>query len=84
MTEKTEHTPEAPGADDVVARVLARAETRAAGYSLFTTSSAQALQRDTAVRSSGFDGDQTEREDRQALRRVAGLSTELEDDTEVE
>jgi GTPase len=31
-----------------------------------------------------YDGDQYEREDRQALRRVAGLSTELEDVTEVE
>ena len=32
----------------------------------------------------GFDGDQFDLEDRQALRRVAGLSTELEDVTEVE
>src|SRR5450755_3109741 len=32
----------------------------------------------------GFDGDQFDREDRQALRRVAGLSTELQDVTEVE
>lgn len=32
----------------------------------------------------GYDGDQHERADRQALRRVAGLSTELEDVTEVE
>jgi len=31
-----------------------------------------------------FDGDQFDREDRQALRRVAGLSTELQDVTEVE
>ena len=31
-----------------------------------------------------FDGDQLDRTDRQALRRVAGLSTELEDVTEVE
>ncbi|GAA3398533.1 GTPase HflX [Cryptosporangium minutisporangium] len=31
-----------------------------------------------------FDGDQLDREDRQALRRVAGLSTELTDITEVE
>ncbi|MCQ8811780.1 hypothetical protein NQU36_27900, partial [Escherichia coli] len=30
------------------------------------------------------DGDQFDREERQALRRVAGLSTELEDVTEVE
>ncbi|GAB94296.1 GTP-binding protein HflX [Kineosphaera limosa] len=31
-----------------------------------------------------FDGDQLEREERAAMRRVAGLSTELEDVTEVE
>ncbi|HEY8728051.1 MAG TPA: hypothetical protein VIL94_00600, partial [Acidothermaceae bacterium] len=31
-----------------------------------------------------FDGDQYDRDDRQALRRVAGLSTELQDVTEVE
>lgn len=53
---------------DPVARVLARA---------------QALQsRSTAGHES--DGEQWDREDRQALRRVAGLSTELEDVTEVE
>src|SRR5690606_39944547 len=33
---------------------------------------------------SGFDGDQLDREEREALRRVAGLSTELEGVTEVE
>jgi GTPase len=32
----------------------------------------------------GYDGEQLEREERAALRRVAGLSTELEDITEVE
>ena len=32
----------------------------------------------------GFDGDQLDREERAALRRVQGLSTELEDVTEVE
>ncbi len=31
-----------------------------------------------------YDGDQQDREERRALRRVAGLSTELEDVTEVE
>jgi GTPase len=33
---------------------------------------------------SGFDGEQLDREERAALRRVSGLSTELEDVTEVE
>lgn len=75
---------QADDANDVVARVLASAASRSAGYSLFTSGSAQALQRDTSGVETGFDGDQSQREDRQALRRVAGLSTELEDVTEVE
>jgi GTP-binding protein HflX len=84
MIEQTDQPENTVQPDDVAARVLARSETRAAGYSLFTTGSAQALQRDTSSGGSSFDGDQSEREDRQALRRVAGLSTELEDVTEVE
>ncbi|WP_345069130.1 GTPase HflX [Leifsonia kafniensis] len=68
--------------DDVVARVLASADSRASGYSLFTSGTAQALQADSA--DGGFDGEQLERADRNALRRVPGLSTELEDVTEVE
>ncbi len=79
--------PTVPNDDDVVARVLASADTRAAGYSLFTSASAQALQanstvtdRDDAV----HDGEQLDRDDRNALRRVGGLSTELQDVTEVE
>ena len=56
-------------ADDVVARVLARAGT--------------ALQ-DGATAHTTYDGDQLDLEERTSLRRVAGLSTELEDVTEVE
>ncbi|WP_240674990.1 GTPase HflX [Cellulomonas endophytica] len=56
-------------ADDVVARVLARAGT--------------ALQAGETVHSS-YDGEQLDLEERSSLRRVAGLSTELEDVTEVE
>ncbi|NYJ18420.1 GTPase HflX [Glaciibacter psychrotolerans] len=78
MTETTEPHDD----DDVVARVLASAESRASGYSLFTSGSAQALQADSA--DGGHDGEQLERADRNALRRVPGLSTELEDVTEVE
>src|SRR4051812_22120674 len=76
--------------DDVVARVLASAEKRSSGYSLFEQGAAQALQRPETTAESrahadtGYDGDQFDREDRQSLRRVAGLSTELEDVTEVE
>ncbi|MGC5626816.1 GTPase HflX [Georgenia sp. Z1344] len=61
-------TPDAQ-ADDVVARILARAGT--------------ALQ-DGADEGTDHDGDQLDRTERQALSRVAGLSTELEDVTEVE
>ena len=56
-------------ADDVVARVLARA-----GRTLD----------DAPERWEDADGDQLDRADRAALRRVAGLSTELADVTEVE
>ncbi|KQW04088.1 GTP-binding protein [Leifsonia sp. Root4] len=68
--------------DDVVARVLASAESRSSAYSLFS-SGAQALQTEVGADSIG-DGEQLDREDRKALRRVPGLSTELEDVTEVE
>ncbi len=66
---------------DVVARVLANADTHA-GVALFG-SGAQALQT-AALDDTGHDGEQFDREERAALRRVAGLSTELEDVTEVE
>jgi len=74
--------PEVPQSDDVVARVLASAETRASGYALFRSGSAQALQGETST--GEHDGEQQDREDRNALRRVPSLSTELEDVTEVE
>ncbi len=72
-----------PSGEDVVERVLASAAAHSSGYSLFTSGEAQALQTQSASGSDG-DGDQFDREDRQALRRVAGLSTELDDVTEVE
>jgi len=68
-------------ADDVVARVLERAASRASAYTVF--SPAQAIQT-RSLADLGSDGEQLDREDRAALRRVAGLSTELEDVTEVE
>ena len=64
-------------------RVLASDGTRSAGYTLFGSSTAQALQNDNDYEGER-DGEQFDREDRQALRRVAGLSTELQDVTEVE
>jgi GTP-binding protein HflX len=75
--------------DDVVARVLNSAASTSAGYTLFGANRAAALQDESTARYSdpngdNHDGDQFDRSDRQALRRVAGLSTELEDVTEVE
>ncbi len=82
--EKDEHdAPASAGATSDVDRVLARSEGRAAGYTLFGSGSALALQDDNQY-DGDRDGDQFDREDRQALRRVSGLSTELEDVTEVE
>ncbi|MEO7147451.1 MAG: GTPase HflX [Terrimesophilobacter sp.] len=76
---------DAPARDDID-RVLAAADARADGYARFA-SGALAIQR-TARRpgdaDSDRDGDQLAREERQALRRVGGLSTELTDVTEVE
>ena len=80
----TETTDTSAGTDArAVERVIAAQETRSAGYTLFGSGNAQALQGDNHYESDR-DGDQFDREDRQALRRVAGLSTELEDVTEVE
>jgi GTP-binding protein HflX len=88
MTETT-HT-HAAGEDrtDPVERVLARAQEAGAGVRVF--GAAQALQGEDDApgdtersASGGFDGAQWDREERAALRRV-GLSTELEDITEVE
>ena len=71
--------------DDAVERVLRSAESRA-GVARFGAGDATAIQRDGAGTpdAASTDGEQYEREERAALRRVAGLSTELEDVTEVE
>ncbi|GAB2460713.1 GTP-binding protein HflX [Conyzicola lurida] len=69
--------------DDVVSRVLANATGPSASHTVFGSGSAQALQNGSDY-SVSRDGEQFDREDRQALRRVAGLSTELDDVTEVE
>ena len=66
---------------DPVDRVLAHSESRSRA-SIF--GSAQALQDAATVSYGDTDGDQWDREERAALRRVPGLSTELEDVTEVE
>ncbi|BDZ47576.1 GTPase HflX [Naasia aerilata] len=70
-------------ADDVVARVLAAADRRAAGHAVFgPTAPIAPVEPAQPVQST--DGEQFDLEERQALRRVTGLSTELEDVTEVE
>ncbi len=80
MTDTTPHsTDETPA--DPVDRVLARAEARS-GVRVF--GAAQALQAEDTVSYADSDGEQWDREERAALRRVPGLSTELEDVTEVE
>jgi len=81
MTESSTNPTPAAG-DEAVDRVLATESARS-GYTLFGAASAQALQTNDQY-DGDRDGDQFDREDRQALRRVAGLSTELEDVTEVE
>ncbi|WEG07703.1 GTPase HflX [Microbacterium horticulturae] len=66
---------------DPVDRVLARADAHS-GVRVF--GAAQALQDETSAVGGDTDGEQWDREERAALRRVPGLSTELEDVTEVE
>ena len=83
MTTDSPHDEIETGAHTDVERVLARSEARSAGYNLFGSGSALALQDDNQY-DGDRDGDQFDREDRAALRRVSGLSTELEDVTEVE
>lgn len=72
--------------DDPVARILARAKARSAGYSLFggSTNATSLHAEDDDAEYNLYDGEQLDRDDRQALRRVGGLSTEMEDVTEVE
>ena len=92
MTERDRTVPDEGGAElapsdlprdaaaDAVARVLAHGDSRARSVTLH---GASALQVDASY-SADRDGDQFDREDRAALRRVGGLSTELDDVTEVE
>lgn len=72
--------------DEVVDRVLARAGAKdQARVSVFSSGRAQALSDDASVtHDDSFDGEQQDLADRISLRRVQGLSTELEDVTEVE
>ncbi|MDQ4212461.1 GTPase HflX [Microbacterium sp. ASV81] len=77
MTQSTTHDEHG----DAVERVLAAGERRAESH---VFGSAQALQDATTAGHSSADGEQWDLEERHALRRVPGLSTELQDVTEVE
>ncbi|KDA05794.1 GTP-binding protein [Microbacterium sp. CH12i] len=77
MTKATDET----HSDEMLDRVLANAETRTAAR---VFGGAQALQNSSTAAFGDHDGNQWDLEDRHALRRVVGLSTELEDVTEVE
>ncbi|MFT4212426.1 MAG: GTPase HflX [Microbacterium sp.] len=79
MTQSTDEPVER--AIDPVERVLSHAEPRAR---VRRAGAAQALQDVATVSYGDTDGEQWDREERAALRRVPGLSTELEDVTEVE
>ncbi len=68
--------------DKMLDRVLANETARSAGYARFGSGGATALSDESSAADS--DGEQLDREERAALRRVAGLSTELDDVTEVE
>ncbi|MEG2490677.1 MAG: GTPase HflX, partial [Aurantimicrobium sp.] len=73
--------------DDIVDRVLSRAaeKTDRARVSVFSSGKAQALDDSSGSdHDRSFDGEQQDLADRISLRRVQGLSTELEDVTEVE
>lgn len=67
--------------DDAVTRVLAHAERRSTTR---VFGAASALQDETTAGHGSADGEQWDLEARHGLRRVPGLSTELEDVTEVE
>ncbi|MCU1407074.1 MAG: hflX [Glaciihabitans sp.] len=83
MTNDSQDTAVQPESDDVVSRVLARDGATSSGYTVFGSGRADAIQMDSHY-DGDRDGEQLDREDRAALRRVGGLSTELQDVTEVE
>ena len=77
MVEPQEQNPQSELLDRVLQNAERRTEARVFG-------AAQELQDGATAGHTSADGEQWELEDRRALRRVEGLSTELEDVTEVE
>src|SRR5690554_2096014 len=84
MDETTETGASTTEQRDVVDRVLSRQSGRSVDYTLFGDAAPALQDAAASVATADTDGDQFDRDDRQALRRVAGLSTELDDVTEVE
>lgn len=82
MSEKTPKTPSDELLRETVDRVLGRTEASANSHKVLD-GKAREISNLTSEHSS-YDGDQQDLADRQALRRVNSLSTELEDITEVE
>ncbi|GAA1696401.1 GTPase HflX [Microbacterium sediminicola] len=76
-----ESEPTDAGTTDPIERVMAHERARS---SVRVFGAAQALQDSRTADGSTTDGEQWDREERAALRRIPGLSTELEDVTEVE
>ncbi|MFN8076930.1 MAG: GTPase HflX [Kineosporiaceae bacterium] len=79
ITNTSEQPDERPDLTDEAGRSAARA-----AVDRVLARAASSLMSDGAAQHSDADGDQFDLADRQALRRVGGLSTELEDVTEVE
>ena len=77
MTKSNDESTQTDALDRVLSHAEPRTEARVFG-------AAQALQNEATAAHGAADGEQWDLEDRHALRRVAGLSTELEDVTEVE
>ena len=77
MTKSNDESTQTDALDRVLSHAEPRTEARVFG-------AAQALQNEATAAHGAADGEQWDLEDRHALRRVAGLSTDLEDVTEVE
>ena len=85
LSDDGERSTSAPVSDDALDRVLSRASrSESATVIRDLTAGAQALDTTTHDIDADLDAIRMEREDRASLRRVVGLSTELEDVTEVE
>lgn len=85
VSRETQETTDRPTQEDPLERVLARTEGASRATVIRDLGGAQALGDETHdTLADDLDAIRLEREERAALRRVAGLSTELEDVTEVE